>query len=186
MSNWNAETAEWYAKKYGDYSTNALGVKDLNLAPDSTVVDIGCGTGIALRYASEKVTDGILIGVDPVPRMVGIASEQTEEHIARARIFYYVGFAESLPLKDQSADFVFAFDSFDHWSNHPQGLSEVRRILKSSGQFVVVKDGGLPNRSEAKSHFKNYLIESGFTVADEKDLQDGKVKCTRWICLIES
>ncbi|NJK31276.1 MAG: class I SAM-dependent methyltransferase [Deltaproteobacteria bacterium] len=80
MSEWTAETAEWYAKKYGEYPTNRLTVEHLELAPDAVVLDVGCGTAAALRHAATKVTTGSLIGVDPVPRMVEIAKERLASH----------------------------------------------------------------------------------------------------------
>ena len=58
MSKWDTETAEWYAEKYGEYATNKLGVESLKLNTDFVIVDIGCGTGSALRQASEQVTTG--------------------------------------------------------------------------------------------------------------------------------
>ncbi|MBE2223937.1 MAG: class I SAM-dependent methyltransferase, partial [Anaerolineae bacterium] len=153
MSNWDSKTAEWYAENYGDYPTNTLAVDALDLTPHSIVVDVGCGTGSALRHAAEQVTTGLLVGIDPVPRMVEIAREQTTNHAAADRIVYYEGSAENLPVDDNFADFVFAFDSFDHWQDQLQGLREVKRILKSTGLFVVVKDSGLPDGSKARQKF---------------------------------
>lgn len=184
MSNWDAQTAEWYAEKYGDYPTNKLGVSGLPLRTDATIVDIGCGTGSALRHAAEQVTAGTLIGIDPVPRMVEIAVQQTAMHPAVARIRFYQGAADALPVAEQSADVVLAFDSFDHWPDPLAGLSEVRRILKPGGRFVVVKDNGLPGGSAATTAFEQVLIQAGFSIADEQGLQEGKVFCTRWICTL--
>lgn len=186
MSKWDTKTAEWYAEKYGNYATNKLGVNALKLAEDSTVVDIGCGTGCALRHASEQVINGILIGIDPVPRMVEIAKEQTINHAAADRIVFYEGSAEDLPVKDGMADFVFAFDSFDHWHDQDQGLREVRRILKSSGTFCVVKDGGLPHGSEAKDAFKRALNLAGFKLEKEENIKEGEIKCTLWVFVAEN
>ena len=181
MSQWDTETAEWYAEKYGNYDTNELGLEALTLFENATVVDIGCGTGCALRYASDQVTSGTLIGIDPVPRMVEIAIEQTADHPSTGRIEFHEGSAEEIPIENDTADFVFAFDSFDHWHNQALGLKEIHRILKSSGQLIVVKDGGLPNGSEAKDAFKQSLDKAGFKIKEEKDFVKGSVKCTRWI-----
>ncbi len=67
MTEWNAEIAEWYADNYGEYPTNRLAIDALGLPMDAVVLDIGCGTGAALRHAAPRVTQGRLIGVDPVP-----------------------------------------------------------------------------------------------------------------------
>ncbi len=96
MSDWNSDTAEWYAEKYGEYATNRLGVDEIDFFDNATIIDIGCGTGAALRHATSKVANGKFIGIDPVPRMVEIATEKTENHEARERIEYRVGSAENL------------------------------------------------------------------------------------------
>ena len=183
MSKWDTKTAEWYAEKYGEYATNRLGIEALKLEADCIVVDIGCGTGSALRHASKQVTNGYLIGIDPIPRMVEIAQEQTAKHSAVDRIVYYEGSAKNLPIEDFSADVVLAFDSYDHWQDQPKGLKEVCRVLKPNGRFVVVKDGGLPNGTDAKEEFLNGLINAGFKVIKEQNIEEGDVTFTQWECV---
>ena len=183
MSTWNAETAQWYANKYGEYATNRLCINELEFEADSTVVDIGCGTGSALRHASSQVTHGILIGIDPVPRMIEIAREQTAIHSAHDRIKFYQGAAESLPVEKGCADFVLAFDSFDHWENPLQGLSEVLRILANGGQFVVVKDAEVPHGFNAKSEFSQSIQHAGFKIIKERFIEDENVSFTFWVCV---
>ena len=40
MDKWNTETAEWYAKKHGEYATNRLGIESLKLKADAVVLDL--------------------------------------------------------------------------------------------------------------------------------------------------
>lgn len=182
MSKWTTETAEWYAQQYGEYATNRLGIDALNLSADAVIVDIGCGTGSALRHASVQVTQGQLIGIDPVPRMVEIAKEQTAMHPASARIEFHIGPAESLPIDDSLADFVLAFDSFDHWQDKAQGLQEVWRVLKDEGQFAVIKDGGLPDGSKARTEFMNALGQADFEILNERDIAQDDISFKMWVC----
>jgi ubiquinone/menaquinone biosynthesis C-methylase UbiE len=185
MTTWNTETAEWYAEKYGEYDTNRLGIEGLGLSESSAVVDVGCGTGSALRQISAVVTSGALIGVDPVPRMVEIATAKTQAHPASDRITYYEGSAENLPLAENIADFVLAFDSYDHWQNHSLGLQEVQRVLKPNGYFVVVKDADVPQSKKAKNAFILALQTAGFDVVNEAFLESESVRCTRWVCRVK-
>ena len=85
---WTDESAEQYARKYGDFATNRIPVEKIQFPTDATIVDIGCGTGASLRRAAEFATEGVLIGIDPVPRMLEIAREQTEAHPAGLRMEY--------------------------------------------------------------------------------------------------
>lgn len=186
MSKWDTKTAEWYADKYGEYATNRLGVEALKLGAGFTVVDIGCGTGCALRHASDQVTNGSLIGIDPVPRMIEIAQEKTAGHSAADLIVYHQASAEELPIEDASADVVLAFDSYDHWQDQPGGLGEVRRVLKINGRFVVLKDGGLPNGEDAETGFIAGLVGAGFKVVKQEHFQADDVIFTQWICVLDN
>jgi len=91
MSEWNAETAQWYAGKYGEYATNRLAVDALDVAPDAVIVDVGCGTGSALRWVAARASEGELLGVDPVPRMLEIACERAADHPQGHRIEFREG-----------------------------------------------------------------------------------------------
>lgn len=90
MTEWNSETAEWYAKNYGEYPTNRIAIDALALEADSAIVDVGCGTGSALRHAASWVPKGDLIGIDPVPRMVELARASTAECNLENRIQYHL------------------------------------------------------------------------------------------------
>ena len=146
------------------------------------VVDVGCGTGCALRHAAPRVSDGTLIGVDPVPRMIEIARERTAAHPHGARIEFRVGPAEALPVEDGLADVLLAFDSIDHWQDRGRGLAELRRVLKPRGQLVLVKDGSVPGGAEARRGLVDELSSAGFELLREEQLQEGEVTCTMWVC----
>ena len=184
--NWDAKTAEWYAEKYGEYATNRLAVDAMCefINADSTVLDVGCGTGAALRHAAERyVTAGPLIGVDPVPRMIEIARERATSHPDHSRIEFREGSAESLPVDDASVDIILAFDSFDHWDDARRGLVEIRRVLRpSSGHFVVTKDAALPGAENANQQFLDLLAQLGFSVTSEQSIEQEDVKFNLWVC----
>lgn len=182
MNEWTAETAEWYAANYGEYATNRLGVDAIDVAPDAFVVDVGCGTGSALRRLAPRVSSGRLIGVDPVPRMLAIARERAAADPNGPRLEFIEAPAERLPLDDGVADVVLAFDSIDHWGDRDAGLREVVRVLRPGGRLVVVKDGGLPGGAEATRSLRAALGDVGLDVQDEAALAEGGVTCTLWVC----
>lgn len=181
MNDWTTETAEWYAKNYGEYPTNRLAIDAIDLPEDGVLLDIGCGTGAALRHASQKVTAGQLIGIDPVPRMVEIARERTKDHSGEHLIEFRVGPAEELPAEDNSADMVLAFDSYDHWHNTEKGFQEVQRVLRSGGKLVLVKGGSVPGANKKAKAMIESAEGAKFSVLIEKEIQEDDVQFMLWV-----
>ncbi len=62
---WDEARAESYVKNYGEHATNRLTVELAQLESNDIVVDIGCGSGEAVRESVLRVTLGRAIGVDP-------------------------------------------------------------------------------------------------------------------------
>ncbi len=67
MSEWDSETADWYAEKYGEYPTNRLAVEKLVFVDDTTIVDVGCGTGAAYVMPLQELEVESLSELTPFP-----------------------------------------------------------------------------------------------------------------------
>ncbi len=134
---WDDETAAEYVAKWGKDPTNRMTVEAAGLRPDDVVVDVGCGSGEAVRAAAERVVGGRAIGVDPSPGMIRIATEQTRDHLCAERIRFVEGPAEKLPLESGSASVVLAINSLHHWARPDAGLEEVWRVLAAGGRFWI-------------------------------------------------
>jgi ubiquinone/menaquinone biosynthesis C-methylase UbiE len=134
---WDDETAEQYVAKWGKDPTNRMTVELAGLRPEEVVVDVGCGSGEAVRVAAERVVRGRAIGVDPSPAMIRIATEQTRDHAGVDRIRFVEGSAEKLPLESGSASVVLAINSLHHWARPDAGLEEVWRTLAPGGRFLI-------------------------------------------------
>ena len=175
MTGWDAAAAEWYAENFGEYATNRLAIDRLALAPDARVLDIGCGTGPALRHAAARVTQGTLIGVEPTPRMLELAREKC----AGLPIELREGSAEALPVPDGAIDVLLAFDTMDHWADVPAGLVEARRVLAADGRLVVVKDLDAPSMGPTASP-TDQLADAGFAVTEDTTVEADGVRFRMW------
>ena len=131
------ETAEWYVKNYGDHPTNRMTVELAELAPNDIVVDIGCGSGEAVREAALRVTRGRVIGVDPAPAMLRYARDLSATHEGLPRIEFREAPAENLPVADAAATVILAINSLHHWQDANAGLAEVQRVLVPGGRLFV-------------------------------------------------
>jgi len=133
-------TAEWYVRNYGDDPTNHVTVSVAELKPDDVVLDVGCGSGPAVREAAARVLEGLAIGVDPSAAMLRIAAELNASHPERTRMEFLERDASHLPLAEDSVTVAWAINSLHHWADPARGLSEVRRVLVGQGRFLVTED----------------------------------------------
>lgn len=169
---WTDETVDWYAEKYGDDQSVFAVVNAVPVAETANVLDISCGTGSALRALREK-TDGRLVGVDFLARMIGHAARQTSSD---AKIEFMVSGAENLPFDSASFDIVFAINAVEHWTDMQAGFHEVNRVLTQNGMFVIGGEIFEDELSESGQDYTEMLNACGFASVSRKTLPEGFVE----------
>jgi ubiquinone/menaquinone biosynthesis C-methylase UbiE len=108
----------------------------LGLSPDSSVLEIGCGSGGYALYLAEKVGCQV-VGVDVNESGIRSAKElaQTRALGSRAR-FEHCDVSKNLPFDDEMFDAVFSNDVLCHVSGRLDLLVELHRVLKPSGRML--------------------------------------------------
>lgn len=102
----------------------------------ATVLDVGCGTGAATRFAAERVgTSGHVIGVDVNGGM--IAEARSLPVGQGATIEWHEQSAYSLPLTNQSVDVLLSAQMVQFLQDKPLGLAEMHRVLKLGGRVAL-------------------------------------------------
>ena len=134
---WNQENTLWYAKQYGDHISNDLTIKNIELNPNDILLDIGCGTGTAVKIASRICHKGKIYGIDPIETMINIAIKNQDKP---SNIEFILGSAENIPLDNKYVNKIIAINSIHHWKDYNKGLLEVNRVLKSEGFFFISSD----------------------------------------------
>jgi ubiquinone/menaquinone biosynthesis C-methylase UbiE len=95
------------------------------------VLDLGTGSGYALRALADAHGLEGGLGVDGSPAMVTNARSYTESD----RLEYAVGDFHHLPIADEALDHVWSMEAF-FFVQDPVGLvEEVRRVLRPGGTF---------------------------------------------------
>jgi ubiquinone/menaquinone biosynthesis C-methylase UbiE len=100
------------------------------------VVDAGCGTGAAARYAAEVVgADGNVIGIDKNRSMIAIAKSLPA--VQGSPIEWREADVAQLPLVESCIDVVLCAQMLQFVQEKQASLSEMRRVLCVNGRVVL-------------------------------------------------
>ena len=109
-----------------------------DLQPGQTVLDLGCGAGLDLILAGEKVgPGGRVIGIDASEDMLPIASANIDRAGMQDRIDLRLGIIEDLPVENQSVDRVISNCVVNLSTDKPRVFREIHRVLKPGGSAVI-------------------------------------------------
>lgn len=100
-----------------------------DLSDGNTVIDVGCGTGAATRFAATKIgIPGQVIGADINADMLSVA--QSIPQSSGVEIEWQQDAADKLSMGDNSADVVLCAQTLQFVGNRQDVLNEMVRILK--------------------------------------------------------
>ena len=119
---------------------------DKRLPPDgSMIVDIGCGGGRFIKYLSESNPSFQLLGIDHSSEMVKLSkwTNRRQLRLKHSQVTILHASVKQIPLDDNQADLVTAFDTINFWPDIQKSFSEVLRILKKGGKFLIMN--GFPS-----------------------------------------
>ena len=92
-------------------------------------LDIGCGTGNYTIALNKMGLD--FVGIDPSTEMLSKAKSKSE------RIHWQKGKSEKIPFEDETFVGAIASLTIHHWSDLTASFSEINRVLKPFGKFVI-------------------------------------------------
>lgn len=102
----------------------------------TSVLDVGCGGGVAFERLLAEFPAAQLTGIDISPKLVGLA-QRTAEDMKRVRV--QQADATRLPLATGSVDLVLCHQLLHHASDPPGVVEELRRVLAPQGWLLVAE-----------------------------------------------
>ncbi len=124
----------------------------------SSLLDLGCGTGILTRPLRELLPRALIVGADPGNDMLAQAAAA-----GPASLDWLACRAEQLPFADDSLDLITVAQAA-HWFDRPRFHAECSRVLRSGGALAVLYNNRLRGSLVAEAHEALLLeLSPGYT-----------------------
>lgn len=120
----------------------------------NNILDIATGTGdLAISFASTSAEK--IVGLDLSPGMLEVGKEKVSRLNLDDKIEMVIGDSEALPFDSGSFDAVSVAFGVRNFENLEKGLSEIYRVLKPGGIFVVLETS-VPTKAPYKQGYQFY------------------------------
>lgn len=119
-------------------------LEHISIPDNGKIADLGCGGGYNIKRMLKMSAEAEFIGVDISDESVKKAKKINKDEIGK-RVKIIKSSAEKLPFKDNSIDFITAFETVFFWKNPDKAFSEIYRSLVNEGCFAVINNYGDPN-----------------------------------------
>ncbi len=113
----------------------------------SSLLDVGCGTGMALALIKAAKPFITVSGIEP--------SEQAKNIWKQRNLNVEVGSATSLPYDDNLFDTVICSHVIEHIDDHAAALNEIIRVSKKRA-IIVVPSGNVDEKNPGTPHVRYY------------------------------
>lgn len=132
-------TGPWARATYADplfHWPNFLLILDrLELRPEDTLLEVGCGGGAFLHKALESGCRAT--GIDHSGEMVRLATAQNRDAVARGTLMVLMGEADRLPVPDATFSCAVMTGVIGFLPDPVAALREIHRALRPGGRIVV-------------------------------------------------
>jgi ubiquinone/menaquinone biosynthesis C-methylase UbiE len=116
---------------------NDRSVAALDVCPEDTILELGCGPGMALKRMASAATRGLVIGLDSSPAMLAQAARRNRATMGAGRTRLVLGRFDALPFHSGSVDKILAVNVAYFFRDDADELREVHRVLRPGGRAVV-------------------------------------------------
>lgn len=118
--------------------------------PES-ILDIATGTGdLAINMIETRAKR--IVGLDISEGMLEVGKQKISKKSLDATIEMIVGDSENLPFKDSTFDAITVAFGVRNFENLEKGLSEILRVLKPNGTFVILETS-VPTKTPYKQGY---------------------------------
>tara|TARA_R110000787_G_scaffold91628_9_gene193041 strand:- start:374 stop:1102 length:729 start_codon:yes stop_codon:yes gene_type:complete len=137
-----------------DVSWRKKVVKIVSKNNPQQILDIATGTGDLVLMMS-TLNPVKIVGLDISEGMLEVGIEKIAKANLSDKIDMVVGDSENMPFEDNTFDAITVSFGVRNFANLDKGLTEIRRVLKPAGTFVILETSN-PTKFPFKQGYKFY------------------------------
>lgn len=108
-----------------------------NLTNQSSIADIGCGTGGQTMVLAQHVP-GQITGIDLFPAFIDLFNLNAQKLMLQKRVKGIVGSMDNLPFREEELDLIWSEGAIYN-IGYERGLNEWRKFIKPGGYVAVTE-----------------------------------------------
>lgn len=112
-------------------------VRLLECGPDDSVLEIGCGPGLALEACIKELADGRVVGIDHSAAMIAQAGRRLRSAVRDGRLELRLGGLELLSGWDQAFDRVLSANVVQFFPDMDEAFAKIIAVLKPGGRAAT-------------------------------------------------
>lgn len=112
----------------------------VRIAPDATILDVGCGGGATVGKLAALAPEGKVHGVDHSRGSVAESAHRNAALIGSGQVVIQLASVSHLPFKDDEIDLATAFETQYYWPDPVNDLKEILRVLRPGGTLLVAAE----------------------------------------------
>jgi ubiquinone/menaquinone biosynthesis C-methylase UbiE len=140
------------------------GLSHVSVKGSDTILDVGCGGGKTLSKLAQLANEGKVFGLDYSDASLAVARKLNECQIEQGRVEIHEGSVSKLPFQTGTFSLVTAVETHFWWSDIPAGMSEILRVLKPDGTFLIVAEIYKGAQSKMAKLVEKHAPRSGIKV----------------------
>jgi len=135
--------------------------KLLELKSNDCLLEIGFGNGAFIKEISSKIYPGNYYGIDISDTMIASAKKKNKKLINTGKVTLVKSNVNNLPFDTNFFNKILTINTIYFWDNPKQIMSEIKRVLKPEGSFIVAL-----NTREAMENSE--YVKEKFTLYDKE------------------
>jgi SAM-dependent methyltransferase len=143
----------------------------LDLEPRHRVLELGPGPGVALAAALDRVTDGLVVGLDHSTTMLCQAARRNPVARAEGRLRLLEGSAENVPAELGSFDRIYAMNVWQFWTDQEWVIARLVERLVPGGLLALGLQPRTPGATAGDTDAAGLCLVDQLTAAGLVDVR---------------